>query len=175
MEKLTLGIIVAALLVVSAIGLVAISYNDDNNGKKISAADLMPDIDVFPDGWEKGTIFIGPHALPEGFEGELFLQLNYWLGDTGTALTVSIAVCDTVEDAEKAFAFGKAYNAPVTDYPNEFDQCYTYGGGTDKFFVFQHGNIYGVLQSKEYTDPLNEEDLDNIMGNIKIRILSASA
>ena len=179
MEKnITLGIIVAALLVISAIGLVAISYNaddnDDNNGKKISAADLMPDIEVFPDGWERVAGFIGPHAILDELEGVLFLQATYKLGDTGPMLTVSIAVCDTAEDAEAAFAFSEANNTSATNYVNGFDQCFTYDWSTYVFFVFQHENIYGILQFN-FASALTAGDFDNIMEDIFEKILTALA
>ena len=166
-KKLLLGISVVAFLFIAATALVAV--HADTGGKKqanISAADLMPDIEVFPEHWLKGET--GVNVV---LDGVTLLQFNYYTG-TGANLTVNIAVCDTVETAKGAFDLRKDAQ-PVTSVDNEFEQCFTYMMGGDTLFAFQDQNIYGMLSSWNTGTPLTEAELDEVMLNIKEKILNA--
>ena len=183
MEKLTLGIIVAALLVVSAVGLVAMSYNADdsdnnnNNGDKlvrVSAAELMPDIEEFPEG--EGWLIDGTLYGPFSLDGALAFQLSYFNGTN--SLIVQIAVCATVADAENAFdarkVIGSAFPAPLTEYEDRFEQWSAYKPVTyDTTFFFQHANVYGTLT--EMDNVLSDDEWDKILADIAGKILAALA
>ena len=170
MEKKITLVIVAAFLIIAAAAAVVIIYNaNDDNEKpvRVSAAELMPDIEEFPTGWEKGPIVSrSPPNEPT------FIQSAYTL--SGARLVVNIAVCAKVADAKDAFESSKIRNTPVTDHDDNFEQCFkcpaSLGGTT---VVLQHKNVYGVLELWNTGTPLTPSELDVIIANIEEKILDA--
>jgi len=166
-----------AFLVIAAAALVAISYNEaDNTDKlvKVSAAELMPDMELFPGGWTKGPETTVTPSIDD--QGITFLQVEYY-DSSANRLPVNIKVFDTVVEAENAFSSIKQYMAALgpLDYDDVFEQCFTYYSlpTADKVFVFQDKNVYGVIFSWNMPGQLDANELKDILSNIEGKILAA--
>ena len=168
-----------ALLITAAAVLVVAGNSADTEDKRlvnVSASDLMPSIEVFPNGWTKGPeVTVTP---PIDDQGITFLQVGYF-GPQANYLVVNIKVFDTVAEAKNAFSSMKQYVAALgpADYEDVFEQCFTYYSypTADKVFVFQDKNVYGIVESWNLPGQLDADELKKILSDIETKILDASA